>query len=280
MSTTRSVHEMLLRAAATAALCALTTFPFSAAPALAGEAHACRSSAELTRFDHALSRTAQRLAAGDDLRIVAIGSSSTAGAGASSPAASYPSRLEAFLKARFPGQSVTVINRGINGQEAADMVARLETDVIAEKPALVLWQLGTNAIIRDDAVTKIDPLVHEGVRMLKNAGADVVLVDPQYVPRVVAKSEAQSMVDLIAMTGKELNVDVFHRFNVMRRWHDSDGLPFDAFTVADGLHMNDWGYDCLATLLGNAITEAAQRPVLSAGAGAPVKHAILTPSTQ
>ncbi len=77
------------------------------------------------------------------MKIIAVGSSSTAGAFASSPDKSYPSRLAVELKERFPGQPITVINRGVNGEEAPDNLARLDTDVIAEKPDLILWQVGT-----------------------------------------------------------------------------------------------------------------------------------------
>jgi acyl-CoA thioesterase-1 len=276
MNMTRLPHRMLTRAAAIA----LCVFPFCVAQASAGAADRCRSAADLTRLDYPLTRTAQRIAAGEEVRIVAIGSSSTAGAGASSPAASYPSRLEVALQHRFPGHSITVLNRGINGQEAQDMIARLGSDVIAEKPTLVLWQLGTNAIIRDESTAKIDPAVHEGVRMLKSAGADVILIDPQFVPRVIAKLEAQDMVNAISTAAKELNVDVFHRFDVMKRWHKTDNIPFEAFTSPDGLHMNDWGYDCLAKLIGTAVADAAQRLTVSAGGASPVKRALLSPSTQ
>jgi lysophospholipase L1-like esterase len=253
--------------------------PFCVAPALAGTP-LCRASAGLTRFDHPLSETARHLAAGDELRIVAIGSSSTAGAGASAPDKSYPSRLEAFLAQRFPGQRITVINRGVNGEEAQDMVARLDHDVIAERPALVIWQLGTNAVIRDESTAKVDPIVHEGLRKLKEAHADVILVDPQFSPKVIAKPEAQHMVDLIAVAAKEANVDVFRRFEVMRGWSTADKLDFSAFTSPDGLHMNDWGYDCLAKLIQTSIVEAAQRPTISAGALSTPQRAQLSPSAQ
>ena len=60
---------------------------------------------------------------------MALGSSSTYGAGASTSAASYPSRLVDELSRRFPGHDITVLNRGVNGDEAADMLARLDTAV-------------------------------------------------------------------------------------------------------------------------------------------------------
>src|SRR5580704_10922939 len=101
------------------------------------------------RFDRPLVRLSRRLAAGQPIKIVALGSSSTAGAGASGPSASYPGRLEFELSRHFFWKDVTVLNRGVNGEEAPDMLARLDTSVIAEEPDLVLWQLGTNWVLRD-----------------------------------------------------------------------------------------------------------------------------------
>ena len=104
---------------------------------------ACSAPAEFTRLNYPLRHTARRLASGEPLTIVAIGSSSTAGAGASSPAASYPSRLAVELKQRFPTRDITVLNRGVNGETTEQMMARFATGVIAAHPDLVLWQVGT-----------------------------------------------------------------------------------------------------------------------------------------
>ena len=43
-------------------------------------------------------------------------------------------------------------------------------------------------------------------------------------------------------------------------------ICFEKFVSPDRLHMNDWGYACLAKLLGAAIAEAATRPIASAAA--------------
>jgi hypothetical protein len=51
----------------------------------------------------------------------------------------------------------------------------------------------------------------------------------------------------------------------MRHWHEAQAIPFEAFLSPDLLHMNDWGYACLAKLLGAAMAEAATRPVAAAG---------------
>jgi acyl-CoA thioesterase I len=226
----------------------------------------CSAPTEFTHFDRPLIRTARRLAGSEPLTIVAVGSSSTAGAGASSPEASYPSRLAVDLKQRFPAEDITVLNRGVNGEETDNMMARFATDVIAAHPQLVLWQVGTNSVLRDRALAPHSAQLHDGIEQLKATGADVVLIDPQYAPKVLVKSETEGMVEQIAATAKEENVDLFQRFAVMRNWFEVQHLPFDTFVSPDGLHMNDWGYACVAKLLASGIAEAATRPIASAHA--------------
>jgi len=229
-------------------------------------APACDVPLDLIRLENTLPRVSQRLAAGLPIKIVAIGSSSTAGAGASSPAATYPSRLQVELQKRFPRSKFTVLNRGIGGEEIQDMLKRFDSAVTGEKPDLVLWQLGTNSVLRDHPLADHGAAIRSGLNRIRAVGADVVLIDPQFAPKVIAKQEAERMVGLIAVTAKKENVALFHRFDVMRRWHDFDRMSYQAFVSPDGLHMNDWSYACLATGLGRAIAEAATRPVSAASA--------------
>ncbi|MFY9784809.1 MAG: GDSL-type esterase/lipase family protein [Pseudolabrys sp.] len=229
-------------------------------------APACATPLDLIRLANPLPHLAQKIAAGDAITIVAIGSSSTSGAGASSPAANYPSRLSVELQQHFPKSSFTMHNRGVNGEEIGDMLARFDSSVIAAKPDLVLWQLGTNAVIRGHQLGDHGLLIREGLAKIHAIGADVVLIDPQFAPKVIAKPDAESMVALISATAKQADVDLFRRFELMHHWRDVGHLAFETFVSPDGLHMNDWSYACMAKGLGNAIAEAAQRPVLSATA--------------
>src|SRR5262245_26046823 len=229
-------------------------------------APACDTPLDLIRLANPLPWVAKKIASGEPITIVAIGSSSTSGAGASSPAANYPSRLEIELKQQFPKLSFTVLNRGVGGEEVADMLKRFESAVLAEKPDLVLWQLGTNSVIRGHMLGGHDALIRVGLAKIRTVGADVVLIDPQYAPKVIAKPDAERMVTLISATAKREDVDLFRRFEVMRHWHEVDQIGFETFVSPDGLHMNDWSYACMAKGLGNAIAEAAQRPVMSATA--------------
>ena len=186
--------------------------------------------------------------------------------GRSSTAKNYPSQLAVELKRLFPTNSITVLNRGVNGEEVGDMLKRFDKDVVGAKPDLVLWQLGTNSVIRDQMFTDHGAAIRDGLNKIRAVGADVVLIDPQFAPKVIAKSEAEHMVELIATTAKQEDVDLFRRFNVMKRWREADHMAFESFVSPDGLHLNDWSYACIAKGLSLAIAEAAQRPVMSAKA--------------
>jgi lysophospholipase L1-like esterase len=234
--------------------------------AYAQAAPVCTAPAEFSRLTHRLPRLADRVAHRNPITIVAIGSSSTAGVGASSPAATYPARLEALLRERADGAlPITVLNRGVGGEEIRDMLARFDRDVIAQKPDLVLWQVGTNLVLHDHEINGNGALLASELARLKSTGADVVLINPQYAPKVLVHPDIAAMVELISATAKTSSVELFDRFAVMKYWRETRAMPFEAFLNPDLLHMNDWGYDCLAQLLTKAIADAATRVPLTAG---------------
>ena len=163
-------------------------------------------------------------------------------------------RLAAQLRRRYPGADITVVIRGKGGEDAPEMMKRLQTEVIDMHPDMVIWQVGTNAVLRNLDVAETAKLVEDGVARIQAAGANVVLVDPQYSPRVNERAEnAGKMIKVLSRIAELRHVGIFPRFEVMRDWHEKQSIPIDTFVIADGLHMNDWGYACFAQLLGDDI---------------------------
>ncbi len=210
----------------------------------------CAAPTSLLAIDPALARVAARVDQRQGLTIVAVGSSSTQGVGASGAARSYPSQLEADLRERFPQVPIRVVNRGKGGEEVAQMLARLDRDVIALHPDLVIWQLGTNAVLHHDTVAGERELIQRGIAQLKQSGSDVVLMDMQYAPRVIARPAYAAMETLIATQAQRSHVGLFRRFDIMRHWQAADAPQMIG---PDGLHMNDRGYGCLAADLARAL---------------------------
>ena len=224
----------------------------------------CGAPAEFTRLDEPLFRVAYRLSRNEGLTILAFGSSSTAGYGASTADKTYPARLEVELRRLLPGVPIRVINRGVGGEDVEEMLLRLQQDVIAEQPDLVLWQVGTNALLRLQGIDQEAPLIREGLRRLRVAGADTLLIDPQYAPKVLRDPDAKPMVDLLASIANDAGAPLFRRFAIMQHWHEARKIPFETFLSSDLFHMNDWSYGCMAQNLASAIVQTVQPPQLVA----------------
>jgi len=200
-----------------------------------------------------LAHFAARIAHGGPLNIVAVGSSSTLGVGASSPDLAYPSRLEADLRARFPHLEIHVVNRGKGGEDAPEELARLPADVVALHPDLAIWQVGTNAVLRRDDLGADGEWMREGIDLMKRSGIDVVLMDLQLAPRITERRASPDMETLIADTADRERVGLFRRFALMQYWQSSHAADAPSMIGPDGLHMTDAGYGCLATDLAKAL---------------------------
>lgn len=212
-----------------------------------------RQTLDLPNLRHAL-------AAGQPIVIVAFGSSSTEGVGASAPARSYPAQLEAMLRSAWPTRSVTVLNRGRGGQTADEMMTRLRSDVLAVKPTVVVWQVGANATLRAMDPTRFGDFVDAGVKAMTAIGADVVLMDNQLAPRILASPSHRIYGEVLAKEAAVRHIALFSRTALMREWilNDRNGPHM---VGNDGLHHTDHGYACLADALAGSLITAASAPI-------------------
>jgi lysophospholipase L1-like esterase len=205
-----------------------------------------------------LPRTAARLKSGEPLKIVAIGSSSTVGLWVLRSAATYPEVMRRELSRLRSNATIKVINSGRVGDTIPNNIARFERDVFAHTPDLVIWQLGTNDVAwggrADQGLKKV---VLDGVRTLRAGSADVVLMDLQYAPQVLASASYGTMEGIIADVAKQERVGLFSRFALMRNSINA-GVAQSALVSWDGLHNTADGYDCIGRALARAISTSAR----------------------
>ncbi|MBR1276316.1 SGNH/GDSL hydrolase family protein [Bradyrhizobium sp. AUGA SZCCT0283] len=199
-------------------------------------------------FEHGVTHFAQGLARGQ-AKIVAIGSSTTAGRG---DIAAYPGRLLSFLQNDYPKANIAMVNKGIGGQEAPIELQRFDTDVIAEKPDLVIWQVGTNAVWQSPdqhppSFNETTGAIRDGlVRLHDETQADVIVMDLQYVPAVLTpakKDKAIAMVEAVSELARDAGVNVFRRFAFMKGLYQVEQVSFDRMvdpTDEHRLHDSDW----------------------------------------
>ncbi|MGY3533151.1 SGNH/GDSL hydrolase family protein [Bradyrhizobium sp. USDA 4452] len=216
-----------------------------------------------TAFQHRMLALSEHLAGTGAIKMVAIGSSTTAGEGDIVP---YPQRLESALRQRYQGHVFDVLNRGVGGEEAPDEAKRLQRDVIAERPSVVIWQVGTNAAWKGYDLGVVAEAISDGLAMLSQLGADVILMDPQYVPALLTpadtKEAGERMVDLIKSAAEAARYPVNVFYDMMRRWHLVEHVSFDRIVDprdGDRLHHSDWSARRMAEALADTIVTAAAR---------------------
>jgi lysophospholipase L1-like esterase len=192
--------------------------------------------------------------------IVALGSSSTEGVMASDSAHTYPAELQLALTKALPSTHFAVINRGVGGQDAPEELARLDSDAIALHPQLVIWQVGANGAMRHADPVVFHQMVTEGVDRLIKAGIDVVLMDNQRSPKVLAAVEHIVLEHELHLVAQETGVNLFSRSHLMDAWADEGDKP-GMFTASDGLHHNDLGYLCVSQTLAREIAAAVTAPL-------------------
>ncbi|TPQ35248.1 SGNH/GDSL hydrolase family protein [Bradyrhizobium guangdongense] len=224
--------------------------------------------AAIVDLKHPLENFKTALAGTGPVRIVAMGSSSTAGL---DNVVAYPARLELYLRRHFkdhdqrPNIRIDVLNRGKGGEEAPQEVKRFDADIFADHPSLVLWQVGTNAVFRqkefnfDEVVSKIV----EGLKVLgDHPTMDVVLIDPQYTTAMLFDESAElaeKMVLAIRTAAQNARVNLFQRWALMRHWHVRNNASFEQLVAPDDgllLHQSDWSTMHVARALRSAILKA------------------------
>jgi acyl-CoA thioesterase I len=215
-------------------------------------------------LDDALCNSARSAAFADgpalspqSMTIVAVGSSSTEGIVRNARNKVYPAALQASLSRLWPKADLTVVNKGKGGETMRDTIARFETDVIALKPSLVIWQLGVNDVLRYNGLEGRHEEIQSGLKILTDKGIPVVLLDLQYAPMVIKDPDAlpmQALIDKAARTGPKGRVFHFKRFAAMKQLAENHQVAMTDMTDRDDLHMTDAMHSCIGQLLAEMIS--------------------------
>ncbi len=230
-------------------------------PALSADCRSKRLPGDL--FRRPLRGLSRAIRANRPIRVLAIGSSSTVGIGASSPTAAYVAKLETSLEGFLKGLDVEVVGRGMSGEVAQGAADRMKAEVEATRPDLVVWQVGTNDALRKVSVESLQKCLRTTLAWLAENRIEVVLIDPQYGEALVKDAHYEHVVSAIAEVARESRVLLVDRFEAMRELHRQHGDRF--YLTSDNLHMNDTGHRCMAEQLARSIVSG----LLAADAEAP-----------
>ena len=213
----------------------------------------CDVPSSLLETESRLPKVAEAVKDGHPLDVLVVGSrSSTIGADANS---AYPMRMQAALKDKLPQVKVNISVEIQATKTAEEVASGLVKSMEGKTPTLVIWQTGTV-----DAMRSIDPddfrtAVDDGVVALQKAGADVVLMNPQYSPRTETMISVPPYLDNMRAVAQQRDIPLFDRFAIMHEWNDQG--DFDLYGAHHGLELAKRVHDCLGRALSIFVIEAA-----------------------
>ena len=171
---------------------------------------------------------------------------------------SFPMLMAASLRQAVPGAEIKVTVRGGRGLLASDMLGILKTEVATHAYNLVLWQTGTVEAVRNLPPGEFSQTLLEGVEAVRDGGADLVLIDPQFSRFLQTNANlepyAQALVQAAAMPG----VVLFHRFDLMRTWVNEGQLDLERAPRADRRRSIEFLHACLGRYLGKLVLDSAR----------------------
>ncbi len=226
--------------------------------AKAADRSACKAPAEFTHFETPLPALKQTIAKRQNVHIVALGSSSTAGTGASSKDKRYPQQLAHALRKALPQINLRVTNHGKGGTLASHMLKRLKKRILPQKPTLVIWQTGVNDAIRKVPLNKFRDILRDGIMLMQKRGIDVVLIDQQFFPGAKRYAKYDAYISAMANIAEEQQIPLLRRYALMKHLVASAQYDVGDLLAKDRFHLNDASYACLGHVLGKALVHAVK----------------------
>jgi lysophospholipase L1-like esterase len=188
----------------------------------------------------------------------------------------YVSVIANLIAAIYPERRIRVINAGASGNRAPDMLARLETDVLAHDPGLVTVNVGINDVwhgfydfdkdrpIRGGGGPNGIPLDRYEVavksivdQIFDRSRAQIVLVTPTVIgedpitPEIRLLEEYVSAMECIAAESGAYLCRLHNAFAETLSWGKHHDPTYSLTT--DGVHMNPVGNHLIAVAILNCL---------------------------
>ena len=256
----------MVRFLGTAAL-ALILFAATPAWSTAPAGLACDLPPDLITPPGPLARVAGALSKGG-LNILALGSGSTVGdtGGANGPALmartperSFPYQMTETLRSLRPALRFNLVVKGGRSMTADQMLPILQHELASHQYQLVLWQTGTVEAVHGVRPDALRSVLQDGTDAADQAGADLLLIDPQYSRFLRANADISPYETVLEQMASTPSVTLFHRYDLTQEWVNNGQIDLE--------RVSRERRDATIALLNDCLGEALARFVL-AGAGA------------
>ncbi|HVZ10533.1 hypothetical protein [Rhodopila sp.] len=190
------------------------------------------------------------------LTLMTIVGPMTASSAAKDPSLTYPAVLASRLKAAWPDVRVQSGLLPIARMEAALFQASLAAGLSQKTPNLVIWGVGGTAAARGDDLASFHIQLADAIATTRSAGADMILMTPQYAPVVARLMNLPPYRDAVLKEAQEAAVPVLDRYELMRYWSDNGILDLDAQTQTAQISVAHTANTWIARLLADGIVKA------------------------
>ena len=138
-------------------------------------------------------------------------------------------------------------------QTAAEMAAAFPKMLRDEKPALVVWQTGTADAMRGVGTDNFQSVLEAGLGKLREGGADLIFINPQYSPRTDAVITTAAYAETIRWVALSNAINLFDRQAIMRQWDELG--TFDLLAATKSLDTAAKVHDCIGRLLADLVLQ-------------------------
>lgn len=244
----------------------------------------CQAPDDVAGAVASLPKVATALQAGAMLNVLAIGSATMFGPDASmtagtvtsqalgdsktqSPAKlftgpasdrAFPLQMAKALQSAIPGLGVNVTVRGGRSLLATDMLGLIREELGTHRYDLVIWQTGTVEAVRNIPPGEFGQTLSEGAEAVTAAGANLVLVDPQFSRFLQTNSNLepyeQGLQQVAAMPG----VVLFRRYDLMRAWANDSQIDLERTPRSERQKVVETLHTCLGKHLARFVLDSAR----------------------
>lgn len=246
----------------------------------------CRAPDDVTGSIAALPRVTPVMKPGDVLHVLAVGSATMFGPDASlmpgtltsqslnrpastpviaptplappvSSEGAFPRQMANAMQSAIPGLKVEMTLRGGRGLSAAEMLDLMRKELATAQYQLVLWQTGTVEAVRNTPPGDFGQVLSDGAEAVDAAGANLVLIDPQYSRFLQTNSNLDPYTQALQQTASMPGVLLFRRFDLMRAWAGEGQIDLERTPKPDRRKTVELLHHCLGAHLARMIMAGA-----------------------
>ena len=140
---------------------------------------------------------------------------------------------------------------------ATEMLDIIRTELAAHHYDMVIWQTGTVEAVRNIPASQFYQTLADGSSAITDAGANLILVDPQFSRFLRANVELEPYSKAMEQIAAQPGTMLFHRFDLMRYWANENQIDLERTAKGQRLTAVEALHRCLGISLARMVTVGA-----------------------